>query len=91
MGRPATGLAPFIDGWETVPEMEAALAIPEGNLQETITGYNQRAAEGADPEFHKHPDWVVALDTGPWGVRPVPRQGHLPRLHARRAVHVGER
>ncbi|MFL6155809.1 MAG: FAD-binding protein, partial [Marmoricola sp.] len=53
--HPTMPLCPFIDGWETVEEMEAALGIPEGNLVRTLGDYNRHAHEGDDPELHKHP------------------------------------
>ncbi len=49
---------PLIDGWETVEEMEAALGIPEGNLVATLDRYNEYAAKGEDPDFHKQPEYV---------------------------------
>lgn len=67
MAYPDLPLVPFIDGWETVAEMEAALGIPPGNLAATMASYNAAAASGEDPEFHKHPDWLAPQDTGPWG------------------------
>jgi 3-oxo-5alpha-steroid 4-dehydrogenase len=65
--HPAFPLAPFLDGWETVQEMEAALQIPTGQLVATLAAYNEHAARGKDPELHKHPDWLAPQDTGPWG------------------------
>jgi succinate dehydrogenase/fumarate reductase flavoprotein subunit len=65
--HPELPLCPFIDGWETPEEMERALGIPEGNLVETLTAYNEHAAEKRDPDFHKHPDWLEPQDRGPWG------------------------
>jgi 3-oxo-5alpha-steroid 4-dehydrogenase len=65
--RPAFPLAPFIDGWETVDEMEQALGIPKGALATTLQRYNDNAARGEDPDFHKSPDWLAPQDTGPWG------------------------
>lgn len=50
--HPQFPLCPFIDGWETVAEMEAGLGIPEGALAETLASYNEHAARGEDPEFH---------------------------------------
>ena len=67
MERQDFRLCPFIDGWETVEEMESDLGIPEGNLVATLTAYNEHAANKEDPDFHKHPDWLEAQDTGPWG------------------------
>lgn len=66
MQMPEMPLIKFIDGWETVEEMEAALGIPEGKLAATLERYNDHAANGEDPDFHKHPDYVAAQDHGPW-------------------------
>ncbi len=65
--HPKMPLAPFIDGWETVEEMEAGLSLPAGSLVATLARYNEYAARGEDPDLHKHPDWLAAQDTGPWG------------------------
>lgn len=65
--RPQVPLVPFIDGWETVPEMEAALGIPAGNLVATLDLYNDCAARGEDPDFHKQPEFLAPQDNGPWG------------------------
>ncbi len=64
---PEMPLVPFIDGWETVAEMERGLGIPAGNLATTLEAYNAAAARGEDPEFRKHPDWLEPQDIGPWG------------------------
>lgn len=65
--HPDFPLCPFIDGWETVAEMEQALGIPAGNLAATLDSYNEHARNGEDPEFHKLADWVEPQDQGPWG------------------------
>lgn len=65
--HPDFPLCPFVDGWETVEEMEAALGIPAGNLAETLAAYNKYAADGQDPDFHKQPEWLEPQDQGPWG------------------------
>ena len=65
--HPDFPLCPFIDGWETVAEMEDGLGIPTGALEKTLSSYNESAARKEDPEFHKHPDWLEPQDTGPWG------------------------
>jgi succinate dehydrogenase/fumarate reductase flavoprotein subunit len=65
--HPELPLCPFIDGWESIEEMEQALGIPEGNLVATLTSYNEAAARKEDPELHKHPDWLEPQATGPWG------------------------
>jgi 3-oxo-5alpha-steroid 4-dehydrogenase len=67
MERPEFPLIKFIDGWETVEEMEAALGIPEGKLVATLNRYNEYAARGEDPDFHKQPEFLAPQDKGPWG------------------------
>lgn len=66
MQMPEMPLIKFIDGWETVAEMEEALGIPAGNLAATLDRYNVNAADGVDPDFHKQPDYLAPQDTGPW-------------------------
>ena len=56
----------LVDGWETVEEMEAGLALPPGSLVETLRAYNADAARGVDSRFHKHSDWLKPLDAGPY-------------------------
>src|SRR5690606_37400593 len=56
----------FIDGWETISEMEQALGVPAGSLQETLDKYNADAAKGIDSEFHKKDEWLTPLDNAPW-------------------------
>ncbi len=46
MQMPEMPLIKFIDGCETVAEMEAALGIPAGNLAATLDRYNANAARG---------------------------------------------
>jgi 3-oxo-5alpha-steroid 4-dehydrogenase len=67
IANPEFPLVPFIDGWETIADMETALGIPAGNLAATLAAYNAAAARGEDDEFHKHPDWLEPQDTAPWG------------------------
>ncbi|MGD9619499.1 MAG: FAD-binding protein [Mycolicibacterium sp.] len=66
MRMPEMPLIRFIDGWETISEMESALKIPPGNLAATLDRYNANAAQGEDPDFHKQTEYVAAQDTGPW-------------------------
>lgn len=56
----------FIDGWETIREMEEALGIPEGALQETLDAYNRDAAQSRDEQFHKKDEWLTPLVNSPW-------------------------
>jgi 3-oxo-5alpha-steroid 4-dehydrogenase len=65
--HPSMPLCPFIDGWETVAEMEQALGIPTGRLEATLASYNESARRGEDPDFHKAPEWLEPQDQGPWG------------------------
>lgn len=67
MEQPDFPLAPFIDGWETMSEMEEALDIPAGRLTATLARYNEHAARGEDPDFHKAREWLAPQDQGPWG------------------------
>ena len=66
MQMPEMPLIKFIDGWETIAEMEAALGIPEGNLAATLERYNENARRGEDPDFHKQPEYLAPQDQGPW-------------------------
>ena len=66
MQMPEMPLIKFIDGLETVAEMEAALGIPAGKLAATLDRYNENAARGEDPDFHKQPEYLAAQDNGPW-------------------------
>ncbi|MCW2751524.1 MAG: fumarate reductase/succinate dehydrogenase flavoprotein domain protein [Aeromicrobium sp.] len=64
--EPTMPLTPLIDGYDTVAEMETGLSLPVGSLAETLERYTADARAGHDTEFMKHPDWLVALDNGPW-------------------------
>ncbi len=64
--RPEFPLIKFIDGWESVEEMESALGIPAGELVATLDRYNAHAVAGEDPDFHKQPEFLAAQDNGPW-------------------------
>ena len=63
---PMWGAYPLVDAFETVAEMEKALEFPEGSLQETMSSYNEHAAKGEDPDFHKGPKWLTPLDNPPY-------------------------
>ena len=65
-GRPEIQMQELIDAWETVAEMEADLDLPTGSLQQTLAAYNEHAAVGEDPDFHKYVDWLVPLDNAPF-------------------------
>jgi len=73
--RPLFGWQELIDAWETVAEMEKDLGIPEGALQQTIADYNEHAANGEDPTFHKAAKWLKPLDKAPFAALDL-RVGH---------------
>jgi len=66
--QPQMPLVPFLDGYETVPEMEQGLGLSAGSLARTLARYNQHAARGEDPDFHKSAEWLAAQDLSPWAV-----------------------
>jgi 3-oxo-5alpha-steroid 4-dehydrogenase len=59
--QPEFKTLPFIDGWESIAAMEAALHVPVGSLARTLEGYNEHAARGRDPTFHKASEWLAPL------------------------------
>ncbi|WP_205872970.1 FAD-binding protein [Mycobacterium camsae] len=68
MKMPEMPLIKFLDGYETIAEMATALGIPAGNLEKTLQRYNEYAAGGDDPDFHKQPEYVAPQDKSPWAV-----------------------
>lgn len=68
LGEDHMPLVPLKDGFETLAEMEAGLGMPTGSLVATVERYNEHAARGEDPDFHKHPDWLAPQTVGPWAV-----------------------
>jgi succinate dehydrogenase/fumarate reductase flavoprotein subunit len=73
--RPLFGWQELIDAWDTVEAMEKDLGIPEGQLQKTIADYNEHAAKGEDPEFHKAAKWLTPLVNPPFAALDL-RVGH---------------
>ena len=65
---PAMPLIRFLDGYATIAELETALDIPAGSVAATLERYNEFAAKGEDPDFHKQPEYVAPQDNGPWAV-----------------------
>ena len=47
---------------ETVTELAQELGLPAGALEATVALYNQHAASGEDPLFHKRPEFVRPLE-----------------------------
>jgi 3-oxo-5alpha-steroid 4-dehydrogenase len=46
---------------ETADELGAEIGLPPGALATTVARYNDAAARGEDPDFHKVPDLVRPL------------------------------
>lgn len=65
----AVNIAGYKPKWvaETAAELETMIGLPSGSLQATLDRYNQFAPSGADPDFHKAPEWVTPLEP-PYGV-----------------------
>lgn len=57
---------PLLAVAETIEELEAELGLPPGNLVNTIESYNEHAARGEDPEFHKEACWLRPLTRPPY-------------------------
>ncbi|MCX2979311.1 FAD-dependent oxidoreductase [Halieaceae bacterium IMCC14734] len=51
---------------ETIEELEAELALPPGMLAHTLAFFNEHAAAGQDPLFHKRPPYLKPLDQPPY-------------------------
>ncbi|RAV03250.1 FAD-binding protein [Mycolicibacter senuensis] len=65
---PEMPLIRFLDGYETIAELETALGLPAGNVAATLARYNELAIKGEDPDFHKQPEYLAPQDNGPWAV-----------------------
>jgi len=52
---------------ETVEELESELGFAKGVLQATLATYNEGAARGEDPLFHKTPELLTPLVNPPFG------------------------
>lgn len=64
--RPLFGWQELVDAWDDVASMERGLSMPDGALQETIANYNENAAKGEDPTFHKAAKWLKPLTQPPY-------------------------
>lgn len=51
---------------ETIEDLERAMKLPEGSLQQTVEFYNGHAAKGSDPLFHKGEDYLSPLVNPPF-------------------------
>jgi 3-oxo-5alpha-steroid 4-dehydrogenase len=46
---------------DTLAELEKEIGLPRGALENTVAYYNEHAETGADPLFHKRPEFVQPL------------------------------
>ncbi len=60
---PGVEIAAVGESWA---EIEATLQLPAGELVNTMTRYNQNAARGEDPVFHKQMPWLKPLTEEPF-------------------------
>lgn len=61
-------LVPLLDGYDSLAELEESLGLPAGSVQRTLARYDEHAARGEDPDFHKSAEWLAPQSTGPWAV-----------------------
>lgn len=62
----ATFLSAEIAGTgESIEELEEELALPKSALVQTLEFYNEYAAQGEDPKFHKSAEWLKPIQ-GPY-------------------------
>jgi 3-oxo-5alpha-steroid 4-dehydrogenase len=52
---------------ETIEELEDELGFARGSLQATVSLYNEYAAKGEDPLFHKDAEYLKPLTASPYG------------------------
>ncbi len=46
---------------ESIEELATDIGVPPDGLAATLARYNEHAARGDDPDFHKNPEWLVPL------------------------------
>lgn len=51
---------------DTLAELGELLGVPKGSLEHTVAYYNEHAANGEDPLFHKAEYFLQPLETGPY-------------------------
>ena len=47
---------------DNIEELAAEIGLPVGNLSHTFNYYNDNAAKGEDPLFHKQADWMEPIE-----------------------------
>ena len=66
--RPAYLDVEIVAVGESVAEVESEAGFPQGSLQQTVAFYNEHAARGEDPLFHKASDWLEPFDVAPFAL-----------------------
>jgi 3-oxo-5alpha-steroid 4-dehydrogenase len=66
--RPAYIQTEIVAVGETVEEVEREAGLPAGSLQQTVRFYNEHAAKGEDPLYHKSASYLAAFDTPPFAL-----------------------
>src|SRR3546814_12943545 len=51
--------------------MCGGLSLPSGAVAVAVAAYNENAARGEEPDFHRQPGWLAPQDKGPWGAYDV--------------------
>ncbi|MFQ5416178.1 MAG: FAD-dependent oxidoreductase, partial [Myxococcota bacterium] len=62
---------------ESPEEIERELGFPEGSLTHTLAVYNEHAARGEDPFFHKAPEQLTPLATPPYAALDLTHENAL--------------
>jgi succinate dehydrogenase/fumarate reductase flavoprotein subunit len=52
----------------SIAEVEAESSLPANTLRHTVAYYNEHAARGEDPLFHKAAEWLKPIQTGPFAL-----------------------
>jgi 3-oxo-5alpha-steroid 4-dehydrogenase len=66
--RPAYLQPELVAVGDSVEEVEREAGLPRGALQQTVAFYNEHAARGEDPLYHKSREYLAAFDTPPFAL-----------------------
>jgi succinate dehydrogenase/fumarate reductase flavoprotein subunit len=72
----------------TIADLERALDMPEGELVHTVEAYNRFAAQGEDPLFHKAPEYLRPLGSGPYGALDCTIEGSIYAVMTLGGLHT---
>jgi 3-oxo-5alpha-steroid 4-dehydrogenase len=74
---------------ETIEELERELGLPDGNLQRTVAEYNEHAAHGEDPRFHKTAEFLEPLDRAPFAALDYRVESAMWSVFTMGGLHTG--